>query len=640
MDRLLSLRLVPVAAVVALMCGQGIAVAGTGPSKTVEGGQTWVVPETTRLHTLTLAAGGIISAPDGHSLTLTVNGVETGSYLPTAAGVDTAIAAGTYRGDIVVTVAEATPLTGNGLTFPFRQGLYVDSTGVIRTKSVIAAVVGGRFSDDGARDIRVSSTGAAFNGVFVKDRAYTLTNPTFRLNGNGRSDFVGYGAAIVGTGTATKLVVDGADIQNKGVVRTAVVADGGSNVVVKNSRIHVDNGVLPPDYVSTVDTSKMLDVPWMLGLSGNNRATNLLGTNTKASYIASNVSSEGWGVLSTDNGSNGQLTAINSDVANTGQDGYGSYAIGNATERFLGTRLDVATYAAINRGGSLYYGDSTRKAIEALNGGLDLGLTAKEIKALRERNTVVNSRRFGIMWHGAGSATIDGHTVINTKETTFLDKGQAVDITVDGSQGARVTPANGVVLQVMEDDDPGPQMVNGQLVNSGVYTEPTGDATKVTSFDVTAVHDADAVATFTDTTLKGDFYNAIRGGSTGGGGPMGGGVSGKNLVLTFHHTKVTGMITASRSEHAQPTITSADYKMLGMVTNYAQAIVNNGVIVTLDNGSTWTATGTSHLSKLAVGADAAVKAPAGRTVTMTVDGVATAITPGTTYTGEIVLTVS
>ncbi|MCO6008456.1 hypothetical protein NE236_26110 [Actinoallomurus purpureus] len=49
-------------------------------------------------------------------------------------------------------------------------------------------------------------------------------------------------------------------------------------------------------------------------------------------------------------------------------------------------------------------------------------------------------------------------------------------------------------------------------------------------------------------------------------------------------------------------------------------------------------TGTSYLSKLVLASDAAVVAPAGKTVSLTVDGKATAITPGAAYTGSITLT--
>jgi hypothetical protein len=367
----------------------------------------------------------------------------------------------------------------------------------------------------------------------------------------------------------------------------------------------------------------------MLGSAGNVRATNLLGTDTKASYIDSSISSEGWGVLSTDVGQDGQLTAIDSRIANTGDEGgYGSYAIGNATERFLGDRFDVAAYATINRGGAVFYGDSTRAAVAKLNRDLDLGLSGRELARLPVRPTVIDSRRFGVMWHGAGSLDVSGGTRLSSRETTFLDKGQQVAIDVDGSRGASLSPGNGILMQVTEDDDPGPQMVGGKLLNTGVYHEPTGDPVKVPAFDVTTAHADDAAATFTDIALRGDFYNGIRGNNPPG--PFGmPGLGGKNLVLNFDGSRIAGVLSASRARHHVDTITSADYLQLGEVTNTPSPVVNNGVIVNLDGGSTWQVAGTSYLSSLTVSADSRVRG------TMTVDGVATPIVPGHTYTGTI-----
>ena len=591
----------------------------------VGAGETYELTATTRVNVLTIAEGGSVTVPDGYSLSMTVNGVDTGEAIVGTGGTDTAIQAGTYRGDIVLTVATANAITYNTLVFPFRQAIHVDADGVLKASSVLAGVVGGRLTDAYAKDVRISSTGEAYNGVFAAG-SYTLQRPRISFTGNGRSDFVGYGAAVLGTGTDTTLVVEGADIDTEGAVRTAVIADGGSNVIVKDSRILTKNGVLPDDYQSTVNTPYMEDAPWMLGISGNVRATNLLGTATKATYINSSVFSEAWGALSVDNGSNTQLTAINCEFGNTGVDGYGTYAIGNATERILGSRLEVATYAAINRGGAIYYGDSTRAAVAQLNGDLELGLTARELAAIPVRPTVINSRRWGFMWHGAGSVDISGGTVVNSEKSTFLDKGQQVTITVDGSEGARLNPRNGILLQMMENDDPGPVVTNGVPYNTGVYTEPTSDPVKDTSFDVSAAHDADTTATFTDIALTGDFYNGMR--------------NAKNLVLTLTGgSRLRGVVSASRTEHAIATITSAEYRQLGEVTNTTQPAVNNGVLVRLGSGSRWTVTGTSYLTGLAIASDAALTAPSGRSLSLTVDGAATTIAPGGTYTGALVLTV-
>lgn len=607
------------------------ATAGTktdGKRITVGSGETYELSATTRVSELSIAEGGIIAAPDGYSLSLTVDGVETGQLLTETGGTATLIQAGTYRGDVVLTVAEANAVTYETLTFPFRQALYVDAAGVDRDKSVLTAVRGGKVTDASARNVSITSTGECFDGVFVQDATYTLNGTTISLTGNGRCDFAGYGAAVVGDGSATKLVLDGARIGTKGVVRTAVIANDGANVVVKNSVLRTRNGVLPADYQATVETPYMQSVPWMLGLDGNVRATNLIGRSSKATYLNSTVFSETWGALSVEGGSGLKLTVVDSHVGNTGEYGYGTYAIGDAVVRVLGSRFDVGSYATIIAGPAavVHYGASTRAAVAALNTELDLGLSAAELKALPVRNTVVNSGHFGYMFFGAGTLTLDGGTVINSERATFLNKGQQTAISVDGAGGTRLNPRDGIILQMIELDDPGPVRVDGKMLNTGVYTEPTGDPAKDSTFDVTAAHTADGAATFTSIKLKGDFYNGMR--------------KGKNMVLTFEDATVEGVITASRTKHRVSTIDASTFYELGIVTNTAQAAVNNGVVVRLNSGSAWTVTGTSYLTSLTLAADATVKAPRGKTVTLTVDGTETALTPGTTYTGALTVTVA
>lgn len=290
----------------------------SGKRISVASGETYTVSTTTRVSELSIAAGGTIAAPDGSSLSLTVDGVETGQLLTATGGTATLIQAGTYRGDVVLTVSAANEVTYETLTFPFRQAVYVDGDGVVTDKSVLAAVLGGKLTDAYAKNVSITSTGECFDGVYVQDATYTLDRPSISLTGNGRCDFAGYGAAVVGDGSATTLVVDGARIDNKGVVRTAVIANDGANVIVKDSVLRARNGVLPADYQATVETPYMESVPWMLGLDGNVRATNLIGKNSKATYLNSTVFSETWGALSVEGGSGLKLTAINSHFGNTG----------------------------------------------------------------------------------------------------------------------------------------------------------------------------------------------------------------------------------------------------------------------------------------------------------------------------------
>jgi hypothetical protein len=607
--------------------------AATGPVKSliaasggiyVASGQTYTVAATTRVAAVTIEQGGVLTAPAGHSLTMTVNGVETGQKLAATSAADTVFVPGSWRGDIVLTVTKADDVTWQQHVYPFRQALYVGSAGVVSAFSVLAAAVGGQVSDTAAADVRITSTGECFDGVVVNGGSYTLDRPVISLTGNGRCDFVGYGAAVLANGTGTRVVVDGAVIKNQGTVRTAAIADNGATLVVKNSELSVRNGVLPSDYIPTVNLDTMESAPWMLAIDGNVRATNLLGNNSIAAYVNSSISSESWGVLSTDSGSDCTLVTINSRVANTGDSGYGTYVIGNATEYLLGTEFDVGSYATIFTGGTATYGDSDPATVAALNARLGLGLDDAELRALTPRPTVVNSRRWGFMWHAPSNLAITGGTIVNSPHATFLNKGQQIGVTVDGSKGAWLNPGDGILVQVIDNDDPGPVMVNGVLENAGVYTQPAGEPARNTAFDVTVAHDTDSVLSFSDIELHGNFYNGMRGDL--------------NLVLKFAASKVQGAISATLATHYADTIDSSNWWELGAVTNTPQAAINNGVIVSLAGGSTWTVTGTSYLTSLSLDATSAVAALGGKQVTMTVDGTATEIKPGASYSGAIVLT--
>ncbi|MBR7829879.1 hypothetical protein KDK95_26475 [Actinospica sp. MGRD01-02] len=578
----------------------------------VAAGETVTIGSTTRTNLLSIASGGTLAAPSGYILTVTVNGVETGSQLVSTYGLTTVIAPGTYRGDVVIEVALENPQTFFGaFTFQLRQAVYVDSTGINSSYSALSAVTAGKLGATSAHDLVLRSTGEAFDGFYVADGTYELLRPDIRFEGNGRCDFVGYGASLVGDGTSTRFVIDGARIDNTGAVRPGVIATNGANVIVKNSVIATHDGVLPSDYTASVGPN-MMTVPWMLGLSGNVRATIALGVDTKATYVNSQISSTNWGVLSTDSDNEAQLTAINCDLTITDKEGYGTYADGSAIDRFLGCRFHHVAYAAISTGGSVYFGDSTRAAVAALNTSQDIRLTAAELASIPVENTVIDSTRFGVMWAqgGGGSVTIDGGTQLRTAETSFLVKAVKVTVTVDGSDGAQVTPGNGVLLQMMETDDPGSA--------TGTYTEPTTTVTKDSTFDVTTEQSADVVATFTDIKLRGDFYNGRR--------------NNQNLVLTLIGSRLDGIVSASATAHAISSISASEYYQLGRVTNTAQAAVNNGVIVTVGSGSVWNVTGTSYLTSLTVDSGGSVRG------SLTVDGTATEIVAGTAYTGALVLT--
>ena len=181
-----------------LVCLSGVAAASPGGSRqdvTVLPGQTYEVTQTTRLHRLTVEPGGSVTVPSGDSLTMTVDGVETGQKLTSTNATTTAIVPGTYRGNVVLTVDTQNLVSWQNLEFPIRQALYVDGNGVEPDQSAFANVLGGWFDNTSANHIALLSTGEAYDGVYVNNGTYTLNHPVIAFRGNGRSDFIGDGAA-------------------------------------------------------------------------------------------------------------------------------------------------------------------------------------------------------------------------------------------------------------------------------------------------------------------------------------------------------------------------------------------------------------------------------------------------------------
>jgi len=680
--------------------------AGCGKSKQIESGSAWEVTETTKLSNLTIADGAVIKAPEGYSVTMTVDGIETGQVLEKWDGKDYKFAPGTYKGDIVLTLAKANMVsrvsTGGGMpgaaggapdgaaatggmpggaegargsragapeggmpggaggapgetaagvgmpgaagsavsrsggAYPFRQALYLDTNGIDWDKSVLAAVKGEKPTGFDIHDIEIKSNGSlykdptscggtAFTGIYAAGGEYNIKNIKIDFFGDGLNDFIGYGAGIVAGGKGTKLVLDNVTINNKGVVRAGVIVKDGSKVIVKNSNIQALDGVLPPDD-PWGQSGEMRSTLWISGMKGTTRATSILGADTEATYINSSITSEGWGVLSTDGTNNIHLNAINCKVNNTGDEGYGNYNDPSAHVAYYGCEFNIATFASAIGSGDVYYGDSTSEVVAGLNDKFGLGLTDEELKAIPVKSTIINSKKYGVMWHRSGNPlTIDGGTTFNTPKTTFIVSGVPAVLNMDGSKGARINAGNGVIMQVMSDDQPAGEMDQG----ASSFDEPTTAPEPIAGFDNTSTADA-ATANFSNIALKGDFYNSV------GWAKL---TDKLNMVLNLNKSSITGVISASESHHRSPKITKANQSDFHSITDTVQPAVNNGVIVNLTNGSTWTVTGTSYVTSLIIGDDSSVIAPEGYKVTMTVNGVKKEIKAGK-YSGKVTLTVA
>lgn len=613
---------------------------------------TWLISKTTRLFGLTLTETGKIIAPEGKLVTLVYNG-ENLPLLP-----------GQYEGDVVLEVTDAISYQDA----PLRAAVALVNGQYVPEKSVTAAALGGTVENNSVRGISVTSMEEAVNGIFAsipEGENTVIENVTLNMLGNGGNDFIGYGAAIAACGKG-KLTVNSSDITTHGAARGAIYAGENVELEVNDSKIHTKGGVLNADYQDTIKTTLpgvMRRVPWMLGLRGNCRATNLLDYAT-ATYNRCDITADGWGVMSTDGVKRCRMKINDSNVSITGSSGYGALSIGDCVVDFDNSTVSVPDYGMI----------------------MMMGKGSGSFK----NGTVVNSGRFATMSSmNSGLVQVSGAT-LNTGEATFLVRGCSTEFQVENST---LHSENGILLQVMNGDDPGNP--------TGYYMDPTEPDMPLEGRDLyTAVSGTDVVAHFKNMTLQGDMFNGSseNTGDTGGanllsggpggdmppmddfpqmpaggppagmppmgdfpqmpaggppagmppmgdfpGGPGGdvpgdfsmpgfGGPNAKNLHITLEHVDYTGRITASVSRHRLEKVCKENCEELGEVINTPQEAINNGVIVSLDKETTWTVTDTCYLTALHIGESAAVKAGH-----FTVDGVETPLQPGH-YCGKLVLT--
>ena len=314
---------------------------------------------------------------------------------------------------------------------------------------------------------------AGVNGVVVNNSSVELDNATITVNapeadGSTTCDFSGLGAALAVYGSSD-VAVRNSTLSATGVANLAAFCDNGARLLLDNVSLSSAGGTLYENYVNSPSQPLMVAPPWILGIMGTSRGTNMMGSNSTMTVIDSTASASNWAVLSTDSGSNMYLNVVNTNMELTGSDapfqagnvfnvanpytarsGYGTYAIGNAHETFLGVHMNVGTYATIFTGGSAYYGNLAAGQsydLSAADGSTHTTYTAQE-----DVKTVIESDTFGFMAHqGTNTVDIDGATVHSAYTGFLIKSGNNAAITVRG--GADVRADNGILVQAMDNDD-------------------------------------------------------------------------------------------------------------------------------------------------------------------------------------------
>ncbi len=512
-----------------------------------------------------------------------------------------------------------------------------------------------------------------FNGFVCRGGEWVIKDSKINVGGAIGNDFIGLGAGILVEGD-TPATIEGVEIHCSGAARTPIVAREKARIFVKDSVLTSEDGDLEPDYVGTVFPEKMKSSPWMLGVNGNARATNLMGQGV-ATYYNCDIKAEKWGVLSTDDNTGVRLHAINTNAMISGgmkpieeiyanaaagkfdfyedeldhdfaegewQDtkkpsGYGTYSIGDTTVTIAGSTMVVPDYIAIVANGpaSLNLTSSEPSSIAGANQYLAIAAEAEP------QRSVLFSNRFGVMYHsgaGFGVTNVDKGTVMYTGKACFEVKGCGTIINVDD---AHLYSGDGIILQVMDNDDAGIDVETLETTTDYVENHVKATATETATKAATTVGEGSVYATFSNMTLNGDIYNAsgweaAREADTLSGdgnyeNEVGGGASAAaDLQLVLDNVTYTGMVSTTEAYHNQSVVTHKDYDQIGVVNNTVCIPENAGIIVKLRNNTVWNVTGTGYVTSLTIDETSSIG-----DATVYINGEETAIEAGKTYTGVI-----
>ena len=555
-----------------------------------------------------------------------------------------------------------------GDDYAYDAALYVTAEGIDSEKSATDRITEGTYDDSTATGIVIDDGESGHNGILVVDTDYTITGATIDMltdaDGSDTCDFSGKGTAIAAFGDDANVIVEDSTIHTAGVATMPIFADSGATVTIRNSTLQSDGGTLSSEYLNTPSQTLMVAPPWILGIMGTSRCSNMMGTDTTTNVIDSETSAGAWAVLSTDAGDDMYLNVYNTNLTLNNADesaaaalqaeggqisetldnpytvnygsGYGTYVIGNAVETFAGAEINVGTYATIFTGGSATY--TALEAGQTYELKNHQGETTATYTAEEDAVTEIHSDTFGFMAHqNSNSITLEKGTVVDSGYATFLVKSGSSNETLTATIDDAVITNGGVLIQVMDNDDTtnggmmdadDPENTNGGSQNFKPYhSEDAGFDTS----DATAGN-TEQTFTFTNGDYTGNIYNAS--GSDGLEGSTlnvtfgeGANYSGAIASTSAIHVTYDGSVavkeaggyafddeetaSAFAEQYQNTSFTIEEYWSIGQVANLVNDNGANAVNVTLTGDAVWTVTGTSLISSLTIEGDAQVVIPEG-----------------------------
>ncbi len=593
---------------------------------------THLVAETFACEHLVIAPEAQMQAPDHHYLVLTVDG-NTHPVVP-----------GEYQGAVTLSVAEyyvepPYPSVNRGAPIDLEVALTVQDGNIVPEKSVPAALHGGKITGHSADGFYLGTDRENFGGIVVDGaEEYTVNDARIEMTGMGLNDFVGMGAGIAALGDA-QVTINDSDIHLASVTRCAVHAGGKSVVTANNCRMS--------NYSPEAELGSW---SWGISVRGTNRLCQLA-DDAEVHYNGCELTSNGWGVLSVDGSNYAKMFVKDSVLTLSGpkSHGYGIFCIGPTPITVDNSVIDVNGFPVMMM-------SMERKGSVTLKNG-----------------SLLTGRRYGVhLTSDDGGTLLVQDSAIRTEKSAIVAKNSNTNIIL---RNAQVEAGNGVLVQMMDTDDPG---LAGDFIDVSMYAKM--EDTYLLGRDLTTADPkTDLFVTVQNSDLTGNLFNSstnlpklaskekpagipkrpgivppgrLAGSIPTGDGsaappppppnvdsmkgedgpmmPMMGPPGPKNFQVVLEASKLTGAISAAK-QHYREGVEYIDETTREELCNVIQTpapAINNGVIVELKNGAVWTAVGVSYLTKLTIGEGCIVY---GR---MTVNGVAVPAAAGT-YTGVI-----
>ena len=206
---------------------------------------------------------------------------------------------------------------GTSPDMAYRAALYVND-GEVDDNSITQLIKDNKDTASSSaselKNASITAGSSGFSGVIARTSKgaetaskITISSSAIALNsgsdGTDANDFAGYGAAVSSFGDGTLTIIEDSTITTTGVAKSAVFTDTGADLVVKNSTLSSKGGTIYEDYELTSATNKMVAPPWVLGVAGNARTSNLMGEGSTATFVDSTITADSWGALSVDSGS-------------------------------------------------------------------------------------------------------------------------------------------------------------------------------------------------------------------------------------------------------------------------------------------------------------------------------------------------